>query len=60
MKATTGLNITDMTIINNFDPDLLIVNEIAVFNSGRTMYEISFNEQCNTPYVVFNNITCVI
>ena len=23
------------------------------------MYEISYNEECNTPYVVFNNITCV-
>ena len=41
MKATKGLNIkdkpgyffTDMTNINNFDPDLLIINEIAVFNS---------------------------
>ena len=48
-----------MTNINNFDPDLLIINEIAVFNSGSTMYEISYNEECNTPYVVFNNITCV-
>ena len=40
MKATKGLNIKDksgyfftvMTNINNFDPDLLIINEIAVFN----------------------------
>ena len=46
-----------MTNINNFDPDLLIINEIAVFNSGLNMYEISYNEECNTPYVVFNNIT---
>ena len=67
MKATKGSNIkgksgyffTDMTNINNFDPDLLIINETAVFNSGSTMYEISYNEECNTPYVVFNNITCV-
>ena len=48
-----------MTNINNFDPDLLIINEIAVFNSGSTMFEISYNEECNTPYVVFNNRTCV-
>ena len=67
MKATKGLNIrnkpgyffTDMTNINNFDPDLLIINEIAVFNSGSTMFEISYNEECNTPYVVFNNRTFV-
>ena len=29
---------------------MLIINEIAVF---------SYNEECNTPYVVFNNINCV-
>ena len=66
MKATKGLNIkdkpgyffTDMTNINNFDLDLLIINEIAVFNGGSTMYEISYNEESNTPYIVFNNITC--
>ena len=23
------------------------------------MYEISFNEECNVPYVLFNNITCI-
>ena len=67
MKATKGLNIkgksgyffTDMININNFDPDLLIINVIAVFDSGSPMYEISYNEEFNTLYVVFNNITCV-
>ena len=67
MKTTRGLNIkdkpgyfvTDMTNISNFDSDLLIINEITVFNSVSTIYEISSNEECNTPYVVYNNITCV-
>ena len=67
MKTTKRLNIedkssyffTDMTNINNFDPNLLIINEIAVFNSGSTMYEISYDKESNTPYVVFNGITCV-
>ena len=60
MKATKGLNMkdksdyffTDMTNIKKFDPDLLIFNEIAVFNSGSIMHEISYNEECNVPYVV--------
>ena len=47
MKATKGLNnenkpgyfFTDITNINNFDPNLVIINETAVFNSGSTMYE---------------------
>ena len=48
-----------MTNINNFDPDLLIILEVAVFNSGSTMYAMGYNEECNTQYAVFNNITCV-
>ena len=68
MKARKGLNIenkpgyffTDKTNINNFDPNLLIINEIAVFNnSGSTMYEISYNEEYNILYIVFNNRTCI-
>ena len=67
MKATKRLNIkdkfgyffTDMTNINNFDPGLLIVSEIPVFNSGSTMFGISYCEESNAPYVVFNNITFV-
>ena len=42
MKTTKRLNIedkpdyfvTDMTNINNFDTKLLLINEIATFNSG--------------------------
>ena len=48
-----------MINIKNFDPDLLIINEIAAFNSGSTVFEINYNEECNTPYIVFNNITCM-
>ena len=68
MKATKGLNIenkpgyffTDMTNINNFHLNFLIINEIAVFSNGSTMYEVIYNEECNTPHIVFNNvITCV-
>ena len=48
-----------MTNINNFDPSLLIINEIPVFNSRSTMYKISYNEEYNIPYIAFNNITCI-
>ena len=67
MKTTKGLNIkdksgyffTDMTNINSFDPSLLIINEITVFGSGSTMYEINDDKEPNTPHIVFNDITCV-
>ena len=67
MKTTKRLNIedkpdyfvTDMTNINNFDPKLLLINEIATFNSGSAMFEIRYCEESNTPYIVFNNIECI-
>ena len=67
MKTTKRLKIeckpdyffTDMTNINDFDPKLLLINEITTFNSGSTMFEINYCEKSNTPYIVFNNIECI-
>ena len=67
MKTTKRLNIeykpdyffTDMTNINNFDPKLLLINEITTFNSGSTMLGISYCEESNTPYIAFDNIECI-
>ena len=67
MKTTKRLNVeykpnyyfTDMTNINNFDPKLLLINEIKTFNSGSTMFEISYCEESNTLYIVFNDIECI-
>ena len=67
MKNTKRLNteyipdycFTDMTNINNFDPKLLLLNEITTFNSGSTMFEISYCEENNVAYIVFNNIQCI-
>ena len=64
MKTTKRLNIEEkcdyyfmtMTNVNDFHPNLLIINEIAVFNSGSIMYEISYEKESNTPYTVFNDI----
>ena len=67
MKTTKRLNIEyksdyffiDMTNVNDFDPKLLLINEITTLNSGSTMFEISYCEESNTPYIVFNNIECI-
>ena len=67
MKTTRRLNIKDkpgyyfmnMTNVNDFDPKLLLINEITTFSSGSTMFEISYCEESNTPYIVFNDIACV-
>ena len=62
MKTTKRLNVKDkpsyyflnMANINNFDPKLLSINEITIFSSGSTVFEISYCEEMNTPYIVFN------
>ena len=67
MKTTKRLNIEyksdyffiDMTNVNDFDPKLLLINEITTLNSGSTMFEISYCEESNTPYIVFNNIESI-
>ena len=67
MKSTKRVNIEDksgyyfmnMTNIKNFDADLLVINELATFSSGLTMFEISYGEESNTRYIVFNDIQCV-
>ena len=49
-----------MTNVNYFDPKLLLINEITTFNSGLTMFEISYCEESKTPSIVFNDdIECV-
>ena len=64
MKATKKLNIEykadyffmNMISINDFDPKLLLISEIATFNNGSTMFDIKYCKENNTPYIVFNNI----
>ena len=48
-----------MTNVNDFNPKLLLINEITTFNSGSTMFEISYEKESNTPYIVFNDIECI-
>ena len=48
-----------MTNINDFDPKLLLINEIKTCKSGSALFEISYCEENNTPYVVFYNKECI-
>ena len=49
-----------MTNINDFDPKSLSINEITTFNSGSTMFAISYCEESNTLYIAFNDIECIL
>ena len=45
--------------ISDFDPKLLLINEVTTFHSGSTMFELSYCEELNTSYIVFNDIECI-
>ena len=66
MKTTRRLNIEqksdyyfmNMTNVNDFDPNLLLINEITTFNSGSVMFEINYCEESNTPYIDCMFLSC--
>ena len=59
IKSKPSYDFTSVTNINDFDPKLLLINEITTFNSGSTISEVNYCEKSNTPYIVFNDIECV-
>ena len=67
MKTVKSLDIKDwsryffnnMTNINDFDPEFLLINDFKDFKDGSTMFNMAFCEENNVPYVVFNNIECI-
>ena len=63
MKTIRGLNILDkpgcffmnMTNIDDFDPELLFIDDFAIFKDGSIVFNILYWEENNTPRIVFNN-----
>ena len=59
IENKSSYDFMNMTNINDFDPKLLLMNEITTFSSGSTMFELSYCEEGNTPHIVFNDIECI-
>ena len=59
IEGKPGYYFMNMTNVNDFNPNLLIINDISVFDSRSTMYEICYDKESNTPYIVFNDIECI-
>ena len=67
MKTIRGLNILDkpgcffmnMTNIDDFDPELLFIDDFAIFKDGSIVFNILYWEENNTPHIVFNNTECI-
>ena len=67
MKTVKKLNIKDkpgyvfmnMANINNFDPNILVINEFTIFENSSIIFEINYCQENITLHIVFNNIDCV-
>ena len=59
IKEKPSYFLKNMTNIKDFDPGLLLINEIYIFKSESTMFELSYEGENNTHYAVFNNIECI-
>ena len=67
MKTQKRLNIQDkpgyfymnITNINDFDPEFLLLNKFTIVDDLSIMFEVNYCQENNTPHVVFNNIECV-
>ena len=54
-----GYFFNDMTNINDFDPNLLNIDQV-VFESGLIMYDIKYIKDLSSLHLVFNNLDAYI
>ena len=59
IKDKPGYYFTNMTSINDFDVNLILINEFTIFENRSIMFDINYCEKNNIPHVVFNDIVCV-
>ena len=53
------MNITmNITNIDDFDPEFLLLNKFTIVDDLSTMFDINYCEENNTTHVVFNDILC--
>ena len=48
-----------MTNIDDFDPEFLLVNDFKSSKDGSILFNMSYCEENNVSYIVFNNIECI-
>ena len=59
IKDWSGYIFTNMTNINDFDPEFLLVNDFKSSKDGSIVFDIAYCEENNVPCIVFNNIVCI-
>ena len=59
IKGWSGYIFTNMTKINDFDPDFLLINDFKTSKDGPILFNVNYCEENNIPHIVFNNIECI-
>ena len=67
MKAIRDLNIkdwsgyffTEMTNINDIDPEYFLVNDFRGSKDGSILLNIAYCEENYVPHIVFDNVECI-
>ena len=59
IKDWTGYIFTNMTNMNDFDPEFLLINDFKSSKDGSVLFNIAYCEENNVPHIAFNNIQCI-
>ena len=59
LKIGLVIFLTNMTNINDFDPEVLLVNDLKTSIDGTVLFNMSYYEENNVPHIVLNNIECI-
>ena len=59
IKDWSGYIYTNMTNINNFDPEFLLFNDFKSSKDGSIVFNIAYCEENDVPHIVFDNIECI-
>ena len=56
IKDWSGYIFTNMTNINDFDPEFLLVNDFKSSKDRSIVFNIAYYEENNVSHIVFNNM----
>ena len=59
IKDWPGYIFTNMTNINDLDPEFLLVNDFKSSRDGSIVFNIAYCEENNIPHIAFNKIECI-
>ena len=59
IKDWCGYLFTEMTNINDINPDFFLINDFKSGKDGSVLCNLSYCEENSVPHIVFNNIECI-